>query len=314
MRVTPDLTALDVESFIGRIPAAGVALALIGALFLSLGAQLQHSGVGVVEDSHGNGEKKGLSLRQLLLLLRRPSWVIGTLMLGLAVVFQLGALGLAPIIVVQPLGAVALVITAVLNARVSKVTLARPAIRAIALCVGGIALFVSVAAVVAKEHVVEEPQLIIILWLLVAVVVVLLAVFLLFRHRAGAVFYIIAAGVLYGFVATLAKVLINRLGNELAGIVEGEVPILTILCGVGLIAAAALGGYFVQTAYSLGSPDLVIAGLTVVDPIVAVTIGIAVLGEASEAPLWAVPVWIVAAGLAIAGVFQLAKHHPQTHR
>ena len=69
-----------------------------------------------------------------------------------------------------------------------------------------------------------------------------------------------------------------------------------------------------QTAYSLGSPDLVIAGLTVVDPLIAVAIGIAVLGEASNAPLWVIPVWAIAAAIAIYGVLQLAKHHPQTHR
>ena len=30
-----------------------------------------------------------------------------------------------------------------------------------------------------------------------------------------------------------------------------------------MVAAALVGGYFVQTAYSAGPPDLVIAGLTV---------------------------------------------------
>ena len=74
------------------------------------------------------------------------------------------------------------------------------------------------------------------------------------------------------------------------------------------------GPFSVQTAYSLGSPDLVIAGLTVVDPLVAVAIGILVLGEASTAPWWALVVWIFAGLLSVYGVFQLAKHHPQTHK
>ena len=102
---------------------------------------------------------------------------------------------------------------------------------------------------------------------------------------------------LYGFVATLAKVVINRVGNEIAGVTGGGTfEWLTIVCIVGLLLAAALGAYFVQTAYSVGSPDLVIAGLTVVDPLVAVAIGIAVLGEAAQVPLWALFIWIVAAG------------------
>ena len=48
-----------------------------------------------------------------------------------------------------------------------------------------------------------------------------------------------------------------------------------------------------QTAYAVGPPDLVIAGLTVVDPIVAVGIGVLVLGEAQNAPWWAGPAFLV---------------------
>ena len=308
------LSDLADNSAIGNIPTLGIVIALIGAVFLSLGAQFQHRGVELVEARHGSGNKAGLSVRQLTRLLARPSWVLGSVMLGLAILFQLTSLGFAPLIVVQPIGAVALVITTIVNARLTKTKIEGTVLRAVALCVGGIALFVGVAAFVAKEQVIEEPQLIIVLSILVGVIVLLGLTFGLARKRAGALFYILAAGVLYGFVATLAKVVINRLGNLMAGIVEGQFEWLTIICVAGLLSAAALGGYFVQTAYSLGSPDLVIAGLTVVDPLIAVAIGIAVLGEAANAPLWVVPVWAVAGAVAIYGVFQLAKHHPQTHR
>lgn len=309
-----EIDDLGIQSAIGNIPVVGILIALVGAIFLSLGAQFQHAGVGVVEERHGSGNKAGLSIKQLLHLLARPSWVIGTAMLALAIVFQLTSLGFAPLIVVQPVGAVALVITALVNARVTKTRIGGPVLRAIAMCVGGIAIFVTVAAFVATEQVIGETQLVIVLSILVGVIVILGLTFAFARRRAGALFYIVAAGVLYGFVATLAKVVINRVGNLMAGNVGGEFEWLTILCVVGLLLAVVLGAYFVQTAYSLGSPDLVIAGLTVVDPLLAVAIGIAVLGEAAHAPLWVIPVWAVAAAIAVFGVFQLAKHHPQTHR
>ncbi|HWH97817.1 MAG TPA: DMT family transporter [Pseudolysinimonas sp.] len=302
------------ESATGQLAPVGILIALVGAVFLSLGAQFQHHGVGRVEERHGSGAKAGLSVKQLLHLLARPSWVIGTVMLGLAILFQLASLGFAPLIVVQPIGAVALVITAIVNARVTKTKIEGPVLRAIALCVGGIALFVTVATFVAEEQVIGESQLAIILSILGGVIVVLALTFVFARKRAGALFYIVAAGVLYGFVATLAKAVINRVGNLLAGVVGGEFEWLTIGCVIAMVIAAALGAYFVQTAYSLGSPDLVIAGLTVVDPLIAVAIGIAVLGEASNAPLWVIPVWAVAGSVAVYGVYQLAKHHPQTHR
>jgi hypothetical protein len=52
----------------------------------------------------------------------------------------------------------------------------------------------------------------------------------------------------------------------------------------------------------------------VIDPIIAVAIGVVVLQEASSAPLWAVVAFLAAGGIAVYGVFQLAKHHPQAQR
>jgi drug/metabolite transporter (DMT)-like permease len=87
--------------------------------------------------------------------------------------------------------------------------------------------------------------------------------------------------------------------------------ILTLLCLVALAAAALLGTYFVQTAHSSNPPDLVVAGLTVIDPLVAVSIGIVVLGEAAGAPPWAIIGFILAGAVAIFGVVSLSRHHPQ---
>ncbi|MFP7760618.1 DMT family transporter [Marisediminicola sp. LYQ85] len=284
----------------------GIPVALCGAVFLALGAQFQHRGVGKVEAQLG-GASSGLSLTQLRALVTRPSWIIGTAMLGLAVTLQLIALYLAPLIVVQPLGAVALVITALVNARVSKVKLDRLTVRSIALCVGGVAVFVTFAAFVARERPITDAQLITVLVVLAVVLAIAAVLFAFLRSRIRAIIYIIAAGVLYGFVATLAKVVINRF-------VSDNFDALTLVCIVALLAGTALGAYFVQTAYASGPPDLVIAGLTVIDPLVAVAIGIVVLGEADGAPLFAVIAFIVAGAIAIYGVFELAKHHPQARR
>lgn len=301
--MTPDLIDLAVEIPIDPGQAIGIPLALIGAVFLSLGAQFQHRGVNKVE-AKTEEVTGGLNLHQLALLLSRPSWVIGTLMLGLAIAFQLTSLAFAPLIVVQPLGAFALVITAIVNSRVSKVKLNKSSIIAICMCVGGVGLFVTVAAFTAVDKPVTNQNLVTILIILAVVLLLAAASFVFLRNRFKALFYIIAAGVLYGFVATLAKVVINRVQH-------GNFEWLTVICLVGLLAAAGLGGYFVQNAYASGPPDLVIAGLTVVDPLIAVGIGIIVLGEASQAPAWAAIAFIVAGAVAIWGVFLLARYHPQ---
>lgn len=301
----PDLSDLSEQIALDPTSFIGIPLALVGAVFLSLGAQFQHRGVVKVEARTVDTLGKGLSGRQLALLLARPSWVIGTVMLGLAILFQLSSLYFAPIIVVQPLGAIALVITSILNSQLNHVKLNRKSIIAIVMCVGGVFLFVGVAAFTAVDKPVTDAQLVIILVILAVVLVLAGLAFGFFRRRIRAIFYVIMAGVLYGFVATLAKVVLGR-------IEQGEVEWLTWTCLFGLLLATALGAYFVQNAYATGPPDLVIAGLTVVDPMVAVVIGIVVLGEASQAPLWANGVFLLAGVIAVWGVFMLARNHPQT--
>lgn len=282
----------------------GIPLALAGAVFMSLGAQYQHRGVEKVERLSGSDGASGLSFDQIRRLLTRPSWLIGTLMLGLAVVCQLAALVKAPLIVVQPLGAIALVITTLLNARVSGHAPTKQSLTAIVCCVGGIFLFVFFAAIYATEQEVTDRELFVILALLLVVIIILGGGWLILRHRMRALFYVIGAGVLYGFVATLAKVVIKR-------IEAGQFEWITAICVLALVAAAAVGGYFVQTAYSSGPPDLVIAGLTVVDPLVAVVIGMVVLGEAAAAPPWVMAIFVIAGAIAVWGVVGLARYHPQ---
>lgn len=282
--------------------AIGIPIALLAAVLLALGTHYQSKGVGKAS-SVGDG----FGLRQLPLLLKRPSWLIGTVLLGSAVVLQLTALGFAPLIVVQPLGAIALVITALLGAMEAKRGLDRVEIRSIALCVGGIAIFVTAAAIFAHEEPIREPQLLIILGLLVVVYAIAVVLYAKRHSTLRAPFYIVAAGVLYGFVVTLAKVVINR-------VITGNFEWLSIVCIVALGATLGLGVFFVQKAYLSGKASLVVAGLTVIDPIVAVGLGIVVLGEAAAAPFYAIIIFLLAGAMAGYGVWTLARHGDAEHR
>ncbi len=309
----PDLQDLTDKLTLDTNSAVGIALALIAAVLLAVGTQFQSRGVAVVGQKSGGHGAAGLSLGQLRSLLARPSWVIGTLLLGLAIVLQLSSLTFAPLIVVQPLGAVALVITAIVNARVSKTKLDAVSIRAIVVCVVGVAAFVTIAAFVAESHPITATQLYVVLIILVVVLSGFITLFVVMRKRTlRPIFYVVAAGVLFGFVVTLAKVVIDRVKTIAFGQFSIDATdILTILCLVGLVAASLLGTYFVQTAHSSNPPDLVVAGLTVIDPLIAVSIGIIVLGEAAGAPVWAILAFAAAAGAAIWGVVSLSRHHPQ---
>ena len=309
----PELSDITDSFTLTPVQAVGIPIALFGAILISIGTQLQHTGVSVVGKRAESGTKAGLGLRQLAALFARPSWLLGTVLLGVAMLFQLTSLVFAPLIVVQPLGAIALVVTAIVNSRLSGVKLGAISRRAIWLCVGGVGLFVAIAAFTAKSNPITELQLSVVLIILSAVLVAFAVAFALLRKRFKAIFYIIGAGVLFGFVATLAKVVIDRIKTlSFDNFQLGDAEWLTVLCVVGLLIAALLGGYFVQSAYSNGPPDLVVAGLTVIDPLVAIAIGILVLGEASAAPLWAIIAFVIAGATAIYGVLLLAKNHPQS--
>jgi hypothetical protein len=288
--------------------ALAILLAVLAAVALAFGAQFQNDAVSnrEIHASNKNGERGrgSLSIKQLTSLLIKPRWLSGTAFMALGIGLQLAALSLAPLIVVQPVGAIALVITSLLNARATKTRLNRGTIIAIGLSTFGIAAFVAMASGVANETVLNDDRLREVLGVLGVILVIFTVLFFTLGRQAKALTYVIGAGVLYGFVATLAKVVIQR-------IYQAQFEWLTLFCLIALIGAVLLGSWFVQNAYSSGPPDLVIAGLTVIDPLVAVSIGIVILGEATSASLPVILGFGFSAIVAVIGVILLSKVHPE---
>ncbi|MGY2743100.1 DMT family transporter [Pseudarthrobacter sp. O4] len=280
-----------------------VLLAVLGAFFLAFGAQRQGSAVkadtgGLALSSHG-----------LLRLLRSPRWMFGLLLLCTGMVMNAIALVSAPLTVVQPIGAIALVITTIVNAKDQGLSINRATVVAISACVTGSALFVVLAVNVTQEnhHVSSSDELTIVLLLALAVGLFgTLAV--MFKHRTSAFVYILGAGVLFGFVAVLTRIIGRHLLDP-NGLALLNVQWYSV---VAIVAAGGLGSWFVQSAYSGGPPDLVIAGLTVIDPIVGIAIGIAILGELRPDVHAVMAIAMgTAASLAIVGVIALSRHHPE---
>ena len=279
-----------------------ILLAIAGAIFLSIGAQLQNDAV--TKSQGAIATRGGLRLVQVLRLARSKRWLLGALAMGAAVVSQLAALSLAPLIVVQPIGALALIITSILNAKLYKISLDAKTITAIAITFLGVASFVGSTAFIANEAEMTDFKLLQVVGLLAVSLVIFGSLFYLSKGKVGPLNYVFGAGVLYGFVASLAKVVILRL-NQL------DFGWLTILALAALLGATVLGGWFVQNAYASGPPDLVIAGLTVIDPAVAILIAIFVLGEASQAAGLQFAGLGLSGLIAAVGVLLLAKVHPQ---
>lgn len=279
-----------------------VACAVAGAFFLAFGAQRQGS---AVQNNTG-----GLALggSGFLRLLRNPRWVLGLILLGIGMVLNVVALTLGTLTVVQPIGAIALVITTIVNSRDQGIRLNRATVVSISACVAGSALFVLMAVNVVREntHVTSTQELTVVL-LLASVVIVFGGALVIFKKRLKAFFFILGSGVLFGFVAVLARIISKQIFDP-NGLFFLNVQWYSV---IAIAVAGGLGSWFVQSAYASGPPDLVIAGLTVIDPIVGISIGIVILSELRDnVP----PVVAIAMGgaaiLAIVGVIALSRHHP----
>ena len=279
-----------------------VIAAVAGAFFLAFGTQRQSSAVRAMS---GGLNVTGLGM---LRLFKIPRWVFGLVLLGIGMALNVYALASAPLTVVQPIGAIALVITTIVNAREHNIRMNRPTILAIIACMVGSMSFVLLAIKVSAEgHAITAREENITLLLLAGVVIIFGGLLAFVNHKLGAIFYILGAGILFGFVAVLVRtislVVLNSAGNLLA-----NVPWLAV---VAVVVAGLLGSYFVQNAYSKGPPDLVVAGLTVIDPMVGIAIGIGIFGELAPNVRPAVALSMVVAGcIAIVGVIALSRHHP----
>lgn len=274
-----------------------IALAVLAAVALAYGALYQHDAVAGQNDSHN-----GLSWAHFKELLSNRKWLIGLIITGLGTVGNIVALALAPVMVVQPVGAFSLIVSVLLGVRHRGLKVNRRLVQAVVWCTVGVTIFVALSATTARTEVHLGSDALPLVWITAVILALGLGIMLFFRSAPQLVL-IMAAGLLFACVATnthLVSVQLLRAGLD-------QVTWLNV---IALIAATAIGSWFVQNAYAAGPPEMVIAGLTVVDPIGAVILGSVVLGEAASAPVWLIVV-IAATGLvACLGVVVLSRYHP----
>ncbi|ONI90285.1 glycosyl transferase family 1 [Saccharothrix sp. ALI-22-I] len=260
-----------------------VLLAVLGAVFFAFAARLQHD---AVRASDG-------ALR-VLELLRRPRWLLGLVLLVLGAGVHAAALGMAPLSVVQPVGVVAIGITAVLDGR-------RRELPAVAWTTFGVGAFVLLAAGSATSTaVVPEAELKAALVALGLIAVPGLVAVLATRPAVRALGFGAAGGVAYGFVSVLMR-------SVSQDVQQGGLAWTTAFSAAGIVVALLVGGWFIQHAYASGPPHLAVACLTVVDPLVAVGIGAGLLGEATRTSGAIAAAELVCAAVAIGGVVALAR-------
>jgi drug/metabolite transporter (DMT)-like permease len=278
--------------------ALAIACAVLGACCSAVGAHLQHKGVRTAT------KDTGLRLRGATALVHNRSWLLGFAVLFACAVLQILALALAPVTIVAPIVVLALPAIAVLNARSSGERLDATAVVAITASTLGVALFVALASGHATAVQFPNSAVLLACQLTAGAVVLFGAGGALSRGLVRCVLLATGAGCAYGLVSVLVRDVTYTFQTAgLAGI-----PPLSV---TGLVAAFAVGSWFIQLAYASGPPDIVVGCQTVLSPLVATAFAIALLDETANAGGWIGVGLIGGATVAIVGVALLARHHPE---
>lgn len=279
--------------------ALAVVLVVFAAGGYATGAWIQH---GAVQDIAGG---RVFGPRRQLRLLGDRRWLLGVGSFGAGAALHVSALGLAPLSVVQPVGVLALPITVLLNAkrRGARGFDLRPTVTVAAvISTVSVGAFVVLEATSATATQVGPEDEVTATRIAATGVLVLAVIGALTRSKVRCVAFTAACAVAYGYVSLLMRGILQAL----------EAGQLRPLLLVAVVGVAVLGAWLLQHGYANGPPELVVACLTVVDPLVAVGLGIELLGEADRVAAGTAVGEIICALTACAGVFALARHHPQS--
>lgn len=284
--------------------AVAILLAALGACGYALGARMQHRAV------HATTGGARFSLRDQVRLFGEPRWLAGLLVLVAGAGLHVTALGYAPLSVVQPLGVIALPLTVLLTLREQGIRtreLNASVLLSMAAAMAGVGLFVVFAAhAVVPTTVGPQDQLAATQVAAITVLALAMAA-VLSRSRMRCVLFAAGGAVAYGYVSLLMRGVTQQLG----ALDPARLPVIPLF---GVVTAVLVGGWLVQHSYASGSPDLVVACLTVIDPIVAVGMGLGLLGEADRTGFATTVGQVACAAVACVGVFALARYHPGTQR
>jgi hypothetical protein len=270
-----------------------VLLASGAACAIGTGAALQQHA------AHGTADRGAAGLGLIAVLLHRPGWVTGVLVMVSGYGLQAAALDLGRLTVVEPILATALVV-ALLVAALRRRTLPRPTDAvAMALAAGGVAVFLIIAAPAGGRP--EPPPL---AWL---PLLVLLGVggggalrAARGRSPARAAMGIAGvAGVTLGVSDALVKTTLDSAATLGLQVLATFVPYLLVLVG-------GAGFVLQQHAYRIGELRAALPATSVLEPITGTLLGLLLFGENLRAGNLGADLALVLAALAAAiGVWRL---------
>jgi drug/metabolite transporter (DMT)-like permease len=241
---------------VGNVSLA-MLLALVSTGCYATSAVLQE------REASGPGVQGAALVRQLI---RRPWWWLAVVAAVTAAGLHIAALALGPLSLVQPVGVLTLVMALPLGARLRKRVVTPGEWRAAAAVAIGLAAVLTVA-----PHHAPAPRLSVVAVLCATVAITVLVLFLVglaarLPGRGAPVVRAAAAATSFGFASAMTRIAAT-----------GSAPFLLGAALAVLGAAAGLG--LAQLAYRNGGLGAPLATQILVDPVIAVIIGITLLRE-----------------------------------
>jgi len=245
-----------------------IVLALCAAVFMAIGIVVRQRA------TMNLPSEDGVSAVMITTLLRSPVWWAGTGAAVLGYVFQALALVKGSLILVQPILVSALLFALPLSARMAGRRVTRGEWLWAGLLTIGLAVFV----LLARPGPQESPASLPVAGIVAGVCGVIILGCIVVAVRIGgwqrAVLLAVSVGVLFGVVSVLTKVTVQRLNEEgMWGTLLIPAPYLVVILGV---AATLLQ----QSAFHAGALQASVPTMLVLEPLVAVSLGVVVLGEA----------------------------------
>jgi hypothetical protein len=254
---------------VGSLLWLAFTLALAGALLNGLGALWQNT---AVRDKQ-NG--KLVAIGALLELLRNPKWLMGQLAVVIGSALHFGALAFAPVTVIQPIGVLGIAVTAVASARYDKTGLSLGTWLALTSIVLGVGGFTSLAASNAQVTSVSDETAVLIALIVGLLLMVLGLIGSIGHGLIRCLAFAAGGGVVFGFASVVVR--LAALSVEHGNLSDFPTGSL-----IGAILSIPVAVWFIQQAHASGPPDLVVAALTLSDPVVAIGIGYVALGEGAK--------------------------------
>jgi drug/metabolite transporter (DMT)-like permease len=274
--------------------ALAAALALLSSLAFAAATVAQQRAAAESSDVDARGGKF------VMQLLRNPRWLASNLGTAVGYALQAAALGFGSLLLVQPILVTSLLFALPLSARLSHRHLPK------IVWFWGLVLAVSLALFVVlgdpnrgSSHASRTGWLV-----LAAIGIPIIAGCLVFAHpRSGATrasLLAIAVGLLGGVLAVLTKAVVGSLGHGL---------LYTVTTGefYGLLIVGGSGIYLQQLSFQAGALQASLPIITVLEPIVAASLGVALLHEDLRASGDRLPVLIVAVLAMLLATIALAR-------